>query len=103
MEKTTNYFHLRMEMDGEGLVIVYKKFVVVAEFFAGPHGEYFNYRVYRPVDDLDQFDITEARLELCTELFPFTDPFETEGEALMAAFKMIDRGYFWEVGSNEKS
>lgn len=97
MKKTTNYFHLRMDMDGEGLVIVYKKFVVVAEFFAGIRGEYFKYWVYRPVDDLDQFDITEARLELCSDLFPFTDPFETEGEALMAAFIAIERGRFGEV------
>lgn len=97
MEKTTNYLNLRIEMDGEGVVIVYKTFVVVAEFFAGPHGEYFKYRVYRPVDDLEQFPIIEARLELCSDRFPFSDSFDTEGEALMAAFIAIERGRFGEV------
>lgn len=94
MEKTTNYFHLRVEMDGEGLVVIYKNFVVVSEFLGGPRGECFRFRVYRPVDDLSEFDIVDARLELCSE--KWTDSFNTEGEALMAAFIAIERGRFGE-------
>ena len=93
-----NYLSLKCDLDLEGSVVAYKNFVVVSEFFTGPHGEYFQARVYRPVDDLEEFSIYEARLEPCTEKWaPGADTYETEGEALMAAFVMIERGRFGEV------
>lgn len=96
--ETINYLSLKSEIDLDGSVIAYKNFVVVSEFFTGPRGEYFHSRVYRPVDDLEDFSIYEARLELCSEKWaPGADTYETEGEALMAAFIMIERGRFGEV------
>lgn len=93
--ETINYLSLKSQIDLDGSVIAYKNFVVVSEFFTGPRGEYFQSRVYRPVDDLENFSIYEARLELCSD--NWTADFETEGEALMAAFTMIERGRFGEV------
>lgn len=93
--ETINYLSLKSQIDLDGSVIAYKNFVVVSEFFTGPRGEYFQSRVYRPVDDLEDFSIYEARLEVCSE--NWTADFETEGEALMAAFTMIERGRFGEV------
>lgn len=90
-----NYLSLKCDLDLDGSVVAYKNFVVVSEFFTGPHGEYFQARVYRPVDDLEEFSIYEARLEICSE--NWTADFETEGEALMAAFSMIESGRFGEV------
>lgn len=93
--KTINYFSLKMDLDGEGIVTIYKNFVVTAEFFTGPSGEYFMSRVYRSVDDLEQFDLVDARLELASE--KWADRLSTEGEALMAAFMLIERGRCGEV------
>lgn len=93
--ETINYLSLKSQIDLDGSVIAYKNFVVVSEFFAGPRGEYFQSRVYRPVDDLEDFSIYEARLEVCSE--NWTADFETEGEALMAAFTAIEGGRFGEV------
>lgn len=94
-KETINYVSLKCELSDDGSVIVYKNFVVVSEFFTGPNGECFQSRIYRPVDDLEDFSIYEARLELCSK--NWTADFETEGEALMAAFTMIERGRFGEV------
>lgn len=93
--ETINYLSLKSQIDLDGSVIAYKNFVVVSEFFTGPRGEYFQSRVYRPVDDLEDFSIYEARLEVCSE--NWTADFETEGEALMAAFTAIESGRFGEV------
>ena len=96
--KTINFLSLKCELDSDGSVIAYKNFVVTSEFLTGPRGEFFHARVYRPVDDLEDFSIYEARLEPCTEKWaPGADTYETEGEALMAAFIMIERGRFGEV------
>lgn len=98
MKNSFNYFDLKMSLDGSGIVTIYKTFVVSAEFFSGPHGEWFESRVFAPVDDLEEFDLVDARLEerTCWE----NCRFDTEGEALMGAFQCIDAGQcgagFWD-------
>lgn len=87
--KSFNYYSLKMDLDGEGIVVCYKDFVVTAQFFTGPSGEHFESRVYAPVDDLDLFDLVDARLEDRT---CWDERFGSEGEALMAAFQCIEAG-----------
>ena len=89
MKKSFNYFDLKMSLDGSGIVTIYKTFVVTAEFFAGPRGEYFESRAFAPVDGPDEADLVDARLE---ERTCWDCRFDTEGEALMGAFQCIDAG-----------
>lgn len=78
----------RLEDDG-GVVVQYKDFVVTAEWCTGPRGEWFTCSVYGLLDDPEEFDIDffHCRLSAMAE---DEGEYETEGEALAAAFRLCD-------------
>ena len=79
----------RLDTDG-GVVVQYKEFVAVAEFFTGPNGEGFDYSVYGLLDDAEEYDFFHCRVEAMVEN---EGHYETEGEALAAAFHAIDHQF----------
>lgn len=68
-------------------VILYKDFVVTTEFATGPRGEWHEFTVWGMIDDPAEFDFIECRLEPLEE---GVGEYETEGEALAAAFHLIE-------------
>ena len=83
---------MRYDMRGNGKVVRFQNYVVVA------HGYWdrdcgrtcYGFCVYRPVETEDEAGVSfrELRLGYIDDLFPASDlaGYETEGEALMAAF-----------------
>ncbi len=76
----------RLEDDG-GVVVQYKDFVVTAEWCTGPRGEWFTCSVYGLLDDPEDVDFFHCRLVAMAE---DEGEYETEGEALAAAFRLCD-------------
>ena len=89
-----NFYDLSESVEDSGVVVRYKNFFVTAEFCTGPYGEYFTGSVYGTDCDLEEIDIFNADLILRSEM---KDRFDSEGEALMAAFILIERGRCGEV------
>ena len=87
--ETKTMLKLKVELD-VGTVIRYKDFVLVAEFMAGPSGEWFEVKVYQPVETEEEAgeDFMNIRLENITEWE--NQRFGTEGEALKAGMDFIE-------------
>ena len=92
--KNFNFYDLSESIEGDGIVVRYKNFFVVAEFYTGPFGEYFTSSVYGTDRDLEEIDVFNDDLVLRSEI---KDHFDSEGTALMAAFILIERGRCGEV------
>lgn len=80
------YLSLKASLD-DGLVVHYKDFVVTAEWRTGPRGEWFTCSVYGLLDDPEDVDYVHCRLSAMAE---DEGEYETEGEALAAAFRLCD-------------
>ena len=79
------YFTLKERLEGD--VIQYKDFVVTAEWCTGPRGEWFTCSVYGLLDDPEDVEFFHCRLVAMAE---DEGEYETEGEALAAAFRLCD-------------
>lgn len=91
MKECTTMLKLKTQLDAEGTAVRYKDCVVTAEFFAAPQGEWFEVKVYSPVETEEETgeDFWNLRLENISEWE--NEHFTTEGEALMAGFQFIDQ------------
>lgn len=89
-----NFYDLRNELDGEGVVIRYKSLVITTEFCASPAGEFFCSAIWSPIESEEEtgLDFHELRLENVTPWEPLCPDarFDTEGEALFAAMQAAD-------------
>lgn len=81
---------LKIKLDMDGTVVRYKDFVVATEFVAGPAGEWFEVTAWRPIESEEEtgIDFHDLRLENITEWYG--EHFDTEGEAMMAAFTYLE-------------
>lgn len=88
--KTMTMLKLKDALDMDGTVVRYKDYVVAAEFFAGPAGEWFEVTAWQPIESEEETGIEfhNLRLENITEWQG--ERFDTEGEALMGAFLYLE-------------
>ena len=87
----TTYLKLKVELDMDGIVTRYKDFVAVAEYMAGPNGDFFKAELWQPIETEDETgeDFYNLRLENASE--GLDECYATEGEALAAVFTDIER------------
>ena len=89
-----NMLMLKVAADEADAVIRYKNHVIVAEFHAGPEGEFFCPSIWAPIETEDEtgLEFHELRLENVTPWEPLCIDacFDTEGEALFAAMQGVN-------------
>ena len=90
---------LKIDADLADVVIRYKDFVIVAEFVAGPEGEFFTAHIWAPIETEEETGVEfhELRLENVTPWEPLSieAAWDTEGEALLAATQAIETEAVW--------
>lgn len=91
--KTKTMLNLKLEMDGSGLLVEYKEYLVTVDWIPGCCGEVNGLKVYHMVSDSDSVDMDAWEyLDVSEELLIDSNlSFATAGEALMLAFQRIER------------